>query len=526
MLNKRAIGNFLSRQFDSYDWLKGETVSNLHLAMGELVPPPDFGQAKLWQHQQVAFLLLHYLKRFMLFLSMGAGKTCITLNAIKYRKQKGESPRAVVMVPYVASVGVWIDENAKFTPDLQCVPLTGTTKANLERLQGPGDLFVICYQSAVAMVTETIYDKKRKKTKWVLTSNKVRAYFAGFDTLILDEVHKCKDTTTLLYRMCRALSSQCGYVVGLTGTPFGKDPTPLWAQFYLIDFGETLGPSLGFYRAVFFNAKPNYWGGMEYTFKPKMLPDLKRIIKNKSIHYGINELNDMPQKQYIVRPIAPALDSEGYRKAALHNLEQAIRGKEGASYELINSNYLQLCQLSSGFMTLKGEDTERVQIEFDENPKLDTLIEIIEGLDEATKVVVFHKFIFSNHAISKRLTAIKIKHARIWGGQRKPVEELRRFKDDPTCRVMVINTRSGSSSLNLQNANVVCFYEQPDESIDRQQAEARVWRSGQLNRVLIYDFLVNGTWDARIHQSNKAGENLLKQLLSGVKHAGLHRSVT
>ncbi len=166
-------------------------------------------------------------------------------------------------------------------------------------------------------------------------------------------------------------------------------------------------------------------------------------------------------------------------------------------------------------MTLKGEDTSKVHFEFPDNPKLDVLQELVEAMPYGCKMVVFHHFVYTSALISKRLKAMKIKHARIWGGQKDPIGELRRFKTDEKCTVLVINDKSGSSSLNLQGANYLVFFEQPDSPIDRQQAERRVWRPGQAKRVFMYDLLMKGTADQKIYASNKAGENLLQKLLSG-----------
>jgi SNF2 family DNA or RNA helicase len=340
----------------------------------------------------------------------------------------------------------------------------------------------------------------------------VRDHFSAFNVLICDEIHKCKTASSLTYRMCRAISSQCEYVLGLTGTPFGRDLADLWPQFYLIDFGESLGPTFGFYRSVFFKERVNYWGGYDYNFKQKLFPDLQRMIKNRSIRYSIDEFYDMPPKEYISRHLPAPPDSQGYCEAAVKELREAIKGKQ---YRAIESHYLQLRQLSSGFMTLKGEDNDKLQVQFDQNPKLDALMELLESMPHGTKAVVFHHFIFSSKIISDRLNSLKLKHARIWSGQKDPINELHKFKLDPDCTVLVLNWRSGSSSLNLQGANYLIVYEQPDSPIDRKQGEARLWRPGQSKRVMIYDLLVRGTFDARMHKANEAGKNLLDELLNG-----------
>lgn len=494
-----------------WDWLKSYGHPELDQALGELNPPPDFG-VSVWLHQKVAFLILTELKRFILHIGMGGGKTLLTLLLLKYRKQCGEKPRAIVFVPYLTAVDTWVEEVKKHAPDLVCVPLLGSARDNHNSLMGTGDLFVICYQSAVAMVSETV-PARDGKTKWQLNASQVRKYFAGFDMLVCDEIHRCKNVSSLTYRMCRAISSQCEYVLGLTGTPFGKDLTDLWPQFYLIDFGETLGPTLGFYRAVFFSTKPNYWGGLDYLFKHRMMPALTRIIKHRSIHYNIDEFADMPPKQYISRTLPPPPDSEGYCQVALKAIRDAHKGK--GSYQLIESNYLKLRQLSSGFLTLKGEDNARLQIKFQQNPKLEAFADLVDSLPAGSKCVCFHHFVYTNSLLSDKLRELKIGHARIWGGAKDQIGQLRKFRTDPDCRVLVINVKSGSSSLNLQFANYLIFFEQPDSSIDRQQAEARVWRPGQAKRVMIYDLLVKGTVDHQLHRANEAGANLLQELLEG-----------
>ncbi len=490
--------------------MKHLTAEELDEALSELRPRPRFG-VKLWRHQRACFLLLNEFKRFMLLCDMGSGKTIIILMLLKYRKQCGDKIKAIIFVPFVTSVSTWIDETTKHTPELKCVPLLGTTKENLAALKTDGDLFVICYQSAVAMLADKTTNKEGKSV-WKVPAEKVRKHFKGFNFLVCDEIHKNKSPSSLSFLMCRAISAECEWVVGLTGTPFGKNLEDLWPQFYLIDFGETLGETLTFFQSVFFTKTINWYKQYEVKFKKKMLPQLKKMIKNCSIRYEIDELQDMPPLQYITKLLPPPDTSKGYCEDALKKLREAQKHHR---YAEIKSNYLKLRQLSSGFMTLKGEDDERLQMEFDENPKLDALQELIEAIPLDCKAVVFHHFVYSNHLISKRLTEMKVKHARIWGGQKDPLGELKKFKEDPDCRVLVINSKSGSSSLNLQNANYIVFFEMPDSPIDRTQAERRCWRPGQERRVLVYDLLTLQTVDEKMRDSNKAGRDLLKDLLDG-----------
>ena len=510
MINQRVVQQWLDRETANFDWIKSKSDGSLERHLAKLNPKPDFNGVTLWRHQLACFTLLNQLDRFIFHINMGGGKTLLTLMFLKYKKQCGLKPRAIVFVPYITSVETWVDECAKHTPDLKCVPLLGTTKENLAHLQDEGDLFVICYQSAVAMLAD-----KRTPSKWSLSPGLQATAFGNcFNFMVCDEIHKTKSQKSLAFQMCKWISGRATWAIGLTGTPFGRDLQDLWPQFYLIDFGETLGRTLSLYRECFFKSKVNYWGGWEWSFKREMLPKLTKTIKNRSIHYGIDEFYDMPPRDYVPKKLHLPEASRSYVKIAMDKMREALKGGEGA-YRVVESEYLVLRQLASGFMTLKGEDDDRLHIKFDENPKLEALQDLVEQMPPNCKMVVFHHFVYTNSMISDMLVNMKIRHARIWGGQRDPIGQLKKFKNDSDCRVLVINSKSGSSSLNLQNANYVCFFEQPDSPIDRQQAEARCWRPGQDKRVFYYDLLMHGTMDERIYYANKAGEHLLKALLEG-----------
>lgn len=534
MISKKAITEFLDRELNNYDWMKKEKKNDITAVVKELKPRPKLGKIKLWLHQKVCFLLLVYLKRFMLFLDMGGGKTLLTLALITYRKQRGEKPCAIVFVPYVITVDTWIEETEKWT-DLKCVPLIGTTKENLETIMNEeGDLFVVAYQSATAMMAGLAKGKPtratNKKTKknpnaWNFSAAQTRKVFSRFDMLVMDEIHKLGNQGSLYYRLCRAISNHKGteWVLGLTGTPFGREVEMLWSQLYLIDLGETLGETLGLFRAAFFREKKGYWGGTKYEFEKRKLPKLKEMLKNRSIRYTIDECTEMPQKQYIEKHVKPDLSIITYYDKIVENMNAISFGKK--NYEHIKSEYMRLRMLSSGFLTLKYEDADaddlqktkqqRTEIAFPVNPKLDMLEEILSSMPEDSKAIVFHDFVYTNSIISERLKKMKIKHARVWGKQKNSLAEIRKFKKDPNCRVLVINTQSGSSSQNLQMANYVIYFEQPRSAIDRQQSERRAWRPGQTKKVLFFDIFMNGTLDKDCYDANKEGEDLLNKVLNG-----------
>jgi SNF2 family DNA or RNA helicase len=509
LINQKSIDAFLARQLDNHDWLKGVSRDTL-VAELELDHNPS-SLKRLWHHQLVALTLLHTFRRFMLHLDMGGGKTLISLSFIESLKAKDPNHKALVFVPYVSAVDTWVQECAKHTPDLRLVGLTGTTAENIKKLEaGDGDVFVICYASCVAAFS--VPNGRGRVRKRVLETRVFDKVCDKFATVVYDEIHKCSDTNTLTYRLCRRLSTRCTFALGLSGTPFGKDIEALWGQFYLIDFGETFGDTKGLFLESFFTKKLNYFSGFpEYNFNKKMLPTLKRCIKHNSIHYDASEMSDLPALRYIQRNIPLPSDIEGYVSISKARFQDSVAEQ---SRRLAEASYNELRQLASGFMTVAGADT-KVKVSFDHNPKLDVLEEYIDAMPADSKMVVFHHFVYTNQLISDRLKKLKVGHARVWGGRRNAAAELERFRSDAACRILVINDQSGSSSLNLQHANYMLFFEQPDSAINRAQAEKRIYRAGQRKPVYIIDPFMAGTVDRQIFESCKRGRNLLQEVLKG-----------
>jgi SNF2 family DNA or RNA helicase len=494
--------------------VKELTPTQINSALAEFIPENLI--QNLWLHQKAALLLMQYHPRFIWHIGLGGGKTRLMLTMLRHRKLKGEKPRAVVFTPSINAIDTWIEEVKKFAPELNICPLLDSSDKNKASIFFGDDinLFVVCYQTAVAMLTHKIKKTEESKGKWLLIPESVKVYFGSCDTLIMDEVHKVKGWNSITFEMCKSISNTANWVYGLTATPFGKSMEDLWAEFYVIDFGKTLGPNISFYRNVFFTRKSKFFGGVEFIFKKKLTHHLQRIIKNKSIHYSVKEFADMPDKQYIQHRIQLPETFKSYVERARDELEEAVRNKD---FEVAGNAFMQLRQLSSGFITFK-DDEDRVKIKFDSNPKLDVLCELIEAMPPECKMVVFHDYVFTNELISNRLKELKIGHARIWGGQRDQIGQLKKFREDCNCKILVINSRSGSSALNLQFASYMCFLECPS-IIDREQAEARCWRPGQKQKVIIYDLFVRGTVDEEYYNSVKEGGNFLRDFLRGKKEA-------
>lgn len=120
-----------------------------------------------------------------------------------------------------------------------------------------------------------------------------------------------------------------------------------------------------------------------------------------------------------------------------------------------------------------------------ENSLYERFVEQLNSIDpKAHKVVVFGYYKAVIQFLSEKLEALN--PAVINGDTANPGEQVRKFREDDSCRVIVLNWKSGGAGLNLQNASHIIFYECPTSATDAKQGIARCDRTGQTETVNVY----------------------------------------
>ena len=409
--------------------------------------------------------------------------------------------RGLVLSPNASTVSTWAEEIDKHS-NISYIELMGQKEERWSKLlSDKSQLILLNYTGLLVMLTDNI------EGKWRANYSRLEEFKNLFDVVIFDEIHLAKNHMSLTFKICKEISKNAKMRYGLTGTPINRDPLSLWSQFYLIDRGETLGPSIGIYRSAYFKAKPGWFGGMEYKFDKQYESNLNKRLTNKSIRYSEKEALDLPEKIFIKVPIELTPEQKSYYNS--------LRMKELITdYDGLKNTFIKIRQLSSGFLSFKNENGEPVEITFD-NPKLDVLIELINSMPEEAKVVLFLDYIRSGDIVCERLKKEKITYERLYGGTKDKPGAKNNFVNNPKCKVFVANIKSGGVSLNLQVANYVIFYELPVSSIDYTQAFKRVHRIGQSNTVFIYSLVAKTTIEEKVEKYLKEGKDIFKALIEG-----------
>ncbi|KKN90040.1 hypothetical protein LCGC14_0231530 [marine sediment metagenome] len=520
MISEFAIKDFLDRELDDFDWIKKESSKELDKALAELPLAPNF-HTKPFLHQKACFLIGVHFPSFLFLLDLGTGKTKIVLDLISYFQRAGKTGRALVLVPNIVTIDGWEEQIQIHAPHLKYVLFHGKSKKRWELLKQDFDICVLNYGGLVAMVTELRVPIKKKKGKrrerqfdWKLVSDFCRQ----FDAVVWDESDEVKNHLSLTHQICRILSRSCKIRFALTGTPMGRDPIDFWAQFYCIDHGDTLGKTLGMYRSAFFIEEESFWNPYgEWVFDERKKNKLHKFIKNRSIFYDESECSDLPKKSFQIIKVRLSTEAQKFHDNIKGDLEM-VRG----NFTMLDNAYTNMRTITSGFLGLREETDEpvgrkrkKVYVDFKQNPKIEALIQLVKELPTTSKMVVFHDFTHTGELIKKSLDKLGVGSVRLWGGTKDKGGTLKQFKTDPKITILVLNSQTGSKSLNIQVANYVVFFESPVSPRIRKQAEKRCHRTGQTKKVFFFDILGIGTIDFRIKAYLKEGRDLYKAIVSG-----------
>ena len=175
----------------------------------------DQMQARLRPYQKagVAWLvqLAHWGAGAILADEMGLGKTVQTLAVLSHRAAAGP---ALVVAP-TSVVANWVDEAARFAPELRLRLYRGPDRAGGLRGLGPGDLVVTSYSIA--------------------TGDAEALAKVSFGSLVLDEAQAVKNAGTERSKALRGLDA--GWRLALTGTPIENHLAELWSILRIVSPG-------------------------------------------------------------------------------------------------------------------------------------------------------------------------------------------------------------------------------------------------------------------------------------------------
>ena len=420
-----------------------------------------------------------------LFLEMGLGKTIITLSAISDLVALGDVHKVLVVAPLRVAQSVWLQEARKWehTQHLQVVRVLGSASERRAALAQRADVYVINRENVAWLVDEV-------GRKW------------DFDMLVLDELSSFKSHTSQRWKALRKVRSKTRRIVGLTGTPAPNGLIDLWAQVFLLDGGAALEATLGGYRERYF--RPGRSNGVTvYEWIPRQGAEdaiYKRLeglcISMKSIDHI-----SMPDRVDNVLTVPLNAKARGIYKEMERSMLVELQGETitAANAAAVTNKLLQLAQ-----GCVYDEEGKWHTIH---NAKLDALEEIVEAAN-GKPVLVYYAF---------KSDLGRLKCCFPDAVELKSDDDVDRWNEGEI-PMLLAHPDSAGHGLNLQSGGNIMVWFGLTWSLEKyQQANARLYRQGQKEAVVIHHIIAEGTVDERIMRVLAGKASLQDELMEAVK---------
>lgn len=421
----------------------------------------------------------------VLLLDMGLGKTSITLTAINNLLfDYFDVHRVLVIAPLRVAKNTWPEEIEKWShlSNLKYSVVVGTEKERISALKENADIYII----------------NRENIPWLIEKSKLPF---EFDMVVIDELSSFKNYSSKRFKSLMKVRPKVKRIVGLTGTPSSNGLMDLFAEFKILDMGVRLGRFIGQYRNAYFTPdKMN--GPIVYSYKP--LPSAEKIIYEKISDITISmKATDHLKMSELIECETVVKMSEKEKKNYTTLKKELVLSIPDGEITVANAASLsnKLSQMANG--AIYFEDNEFVTIH---DRKLDALEDLIESAN-GKPLLVAYWFKHDLERIKERFDVREIKTS----------DDIKDWNDGKIL-VAVIHPASAGHGLNLQSGGSTLVWFGLTWSLELyQQTNARLYRQGQKNTVVIHHIITKGTIDEDIVKALKRKDKTQSSLIDAVK---------
>jgi SNF2 family DNA or RNA helicase len=419
-------------------------------------------------HQKRCLLWALDRKRVAYWLDVGTGKTLLAL----YTMTLWERKRTLIVCPNPV-VQTWADEISKHTT-ASYVKLVGTAAERMRRLKEDHNFYIINYEGL-----RVLWGTKRGKH---FQMNFDLLQHTPFDSLIIDECHRTKNSKSYTAKCCREVSRRVSHCIVMTGTPLTKDQRDLWSEMSVMDLGRALGNNYWTFVRRYF--KPR---GYDWVLRKGALEEILKLLAPSTIRFERQECFDLPERVYETRLIEMSDEQKKLTDAIVSGV-QLDDNFDGAA---ILQCGMKMAQVAGGLLINNNNEVRLLK----PNPKLDALAGIVEEI--SGKFIVYHHFVVEGELIENLFRRIGVSYQAVRGGIAHQPERIQEFRTNPNVQALVAHPACGGEGINLYEANTIIFYSNSYNLVHRVQAEGRIYRLGQTKKCLYIDLIADdGTGDS------------------------------
>jgi len=413
------------------------------------------GKFKPFEHQKATSDFLVSNPHAFCFNEQGTGKTASAIWAADYLMKQGLIKRVLVLCPLSIMRSAWQQDLFKFAMH-RSVSVAHGSAGQREKILAAKSEFVILNFDGLGVIEEAV------KT-------------AGFDLIIVDECNAYKNAQTRRWKIMRDLIKLTDpYLWFMTGTPAAQSPLDAYGLAKLVN---PLGT-------------PKYYGMFRDQVMYKVskfrwipTPQADQVVHSvlqPAIRFERDQCLDLPEVTVAERDAPMTPQQAKYYKLLKSQLLIEADGEEvSAVNAAVKIN--KLLQISGGAVYTDTGET----LEFDVSNRLTAVQEVIE--EASHKTLVFVPFNHTIKLLQDHLIKNHISCDVINGGvsMNQRSEIIQRFQTEAEPKVLLIQPQAASHGITLTAANNIIWYA-PVTSVETYlQANARINRPGQVNRMLI-----------------------------------------
>lgn len=456
-----------------------------------------------YKHQNVGFQFMRACGRGAIFGDCGIGKTAIVASYLDYLVHEGkitEENPALIVCPISIIYQAWIKDTQKFTsiePVSIYEPSSYKAKQKREkRLETPSPVYITSF--SLLQIMEKEFRKKK------------------FKFIAVDESSKIKNSQSKTFKALLNVSWKSEWRYVMSGTPAPNGPIDLWSQFFFLDDGMTLEPSLVDFRHEYYKQIAVPGRGAHVGFwvpKRGIEPKINKQIEKRSIRFKSSDCLDLPPRTFMVRELEMTKEQQKAYDEMSQNLFTEVDGSSITARVAV-SKLMKLREVTGGFII----DDSRIEKPFKKNPKLlelDSLLEEALG-DSSSKALVWAQYKWEIRTLLHRYRK-KYGARGLYGDISQPEKDknVDVFLDSPSCRLLVCHPKSAAHGLTLTSASYSVYYSLSHDFEEYYQSSMRIHRPGQKRPTFYYFLTAKGSIDESLLKCIQDKKNVQDILVDG-----------
>jgi len=397
-----------------------------------------------------------------------------------------------VIAPKKVAEGTWSREKDKWehTRILRVSQVLGSQAKRIRALNTPADIYII----------------NRENVCWLVD------YYRNswpFDMVVVDESSSFKNHSAKRFKALAAMGPRIDRMVELTGTPSPNGLDDLWAQVFLLDGGKRLGKKYTHFRERYFDPGRRGADGMVYDYKakPGSEQSILSCISDICISMKAEDYLQLPDvTTHEIPVVLDAKAEKAYRDMERQMVLALPEDEEEISVTSAAALSNKLLQLANG--AVYDEDHEFHEVH---SCKIEAFLELVESL-QGKSALVFYNFQSDRARILKALEKLKLR-----------VRELKNPSDEDDWNagrvdILLAHPASAAYGLNLQQGgNHLIWFGLTWNYELYTQANKRLHRQGQTQKVIIHHLVCTGTRDEDVIQALAMKDDVQNWVMQSLK---------